>query len=151
MNETSIISREWENIAEKTYHRWINLNCFEAADEKHIAILTQKRFGSDFHNYKAFYSMVLLVFVDYDYCFLAADPGAQEQISDDDVFKIFAMYLALENDKLNSEFTRSQTTTIYRKRWVEYKYKFSHVCTFRKLCVSIDKILHEASCVIQTT
>ena len=81
-------------------HRWIYLNCFECAG-KHITILTQEDFGSDFYNYKSFYNVVLLVFVDYDYRFLAADIRAQGRINDDDVFKSFAMYSALENNKLN--------------------------------------------------
>ena len=53
-----MISKEWNDIAEKACHRWIYINCFEASDGKHIAILSQKWFGSD-------YSVLLLVFVDY--------------------------------------------------------------------------------------
>ena len=73
---------EWLDIAEKTYQRWNYPNCFSAADGKHIAIVKPKHFGSDFYNYKCFYSVVLMVLVDYDYKFLAIDVGVPRRISD---------------------------------------------------------------------
>ena len=43
-------------------------------------MLKPKLSGSDFYNYKGYYSVVLLAFVDYDYRFLAADVGIQGRI-----------------------------------------------------------------------
>ena len=76
------------------------LNCFRAFTGN-IAILKPKHSESDFYNYKGFYSVVLLAFVDYDYGFLAADVGVQGRTSDGGVFKNSAMHFALENNKLN--------------------------------------------------
>ena len=42
-----------------------------------------------------------MAFVDYDYRFMTADVGVQGRISDGGVFKNYAMYFALENNKLN--------------------------------------------------
>ena len=91
---------EWLEIAEKTYQRWNYPNCFGAADGKHIAIVKPKHSGSDFYNYKGFYSIVLMALVDYDYKFLAIDVGVQGRISDGGVFKNSALYRALENNTL---------------------------------------------------
>ena len=93
--------QEWKAITDEGYRRCHFPNCFGAADGKHIAVLKAKHSGSDFYNYKGFYSEVLLVFVDYDYRFLAADVGVQVRISDGDVFKNSTMYFALKNNKLN--------------------------------------------------
>ena len=93
--------QEWKAIADEGYRRWNFPNCFGAADGKQIAILKPKHSGSDIYNYKGFYSVVLLAFVDYDYRFLAADVGVRGRISDGSVFKNFAMYFASENNKLN--------------------------------------------------
>ena len=73
---------EWEQITEQTNERWLFLNCFAAVDGKHVEIICPKHLGSKFYNYKGFYSIVLLAFIDYDYRFLIADVGCQGRISD---------------------------------------------------------------------
>ena len=88
------------DIAAKTYQCWNYPNCFGAAYGKHIAIVKQKHSGSDFYDYKSFYSVVLTVLVDYDYKFLATDVGVQGRISDGGVFKNSVMYYAMENNTL---------------------------------------------------
>ena len=69
-----------KTIADEGYYRLNFLNCFRAAEGKHIAILMPKHSGSHFYSYKGFYSVVLLAFVDYDYPFLVAAFGVQGQI-----------------------------------------------------------------------
>ena len=92
---------EWKVIAEKTVERWQFPNCFGAADGKHIPILHPKNSGSDYYNYKGFFSIVLLAIVDYDYKFLFVDVGCQGRISDGGVYRNSAFYKALENESLN--------------------------------------------------
>ena len=41
-------TEEWESIAEETYNRWHFPNPFEAADEKHIALVYPNGSGSEF-------------------------------------------------------------------------------------------------------
>ena len=60
-------NKEWEHIIEQTNERWHFPNCFAAADGKHVKIICPKHSGSEFYNFKGFYSIVLLAFVDYDY------------------------------------------------------------------------------------
>ena len=68
---------------------------------KHILILHPKNSGSDYYNYKGFFSIMLLAIVDYDYKFLFVDVGCQGRISDGGVYRSSAFYKALENGSLN--------------------------------------------------
>ena len=77
---------EWEFISDETFKRWNFPNAFAAADGKHIALFHPDGSGSEYYNYKGFYSLVLLAFVDYDYKFLLIDVGCQGRISDGGVF-----------------------------------------------------------------
>ena len=61
---------EWETVADKTFDRWHFPTAFAAADGKHIALFHPNGSGSEFYNYKGFYSVVLLALVDYYYKFI---------------------------------------------------------------------------------
>ena len=63
---------DWKRIAEKTQERWQFHNCIGAVDGKHI---DPKDSGSDFYNYKGFFSIEMLAICDYDYKFLFVDAG----------------------------------------------------------------------------
>ena len=60
---------EWQKIIDQTNLRWKFPNCYAVVDGKHIVIICPIHSGSEFYNYKGFYSIVLLAFVDYDYKF----------------------------------------------------------------------------------
>ena len=68
---------EWKHYAKRTAERWQFPNCIGAADGKHIAIKHPKDSGSEYYNYKGFFSIVLLAVVDYDSRFLYVDVGCQ--------------------------------------------------------------------------
>lgn len=87
-------------MQKKTKDRWQFPNCFGAADGKHIMIVHPEASGSEFYNYKGFFSIVLLALVDYDYKFLFADVGCQGRISDGGVYRNTYLYQALENGDL---------------------------------------------------
>ena len=89
---------DWKPIAEKTQERWQFHNCIGAVDGKHI---DPKDSGSDFYNYKGFFSIEMLAICDYDYKFLFVDAGCQRRISDRGVFRNAAFNKALERGKLN--------------------------------------------------
>ena len=48
--------QEWDDIMNKTYERWQCPNGYAAVDGKHIRIVCPPDSGSDFSNYKKFYS-----------------------------------------------------------------------------------------------
>ena len=79
-------TEEWEIIEHETRRLWQFPNCIGAADEKHVAILHSSNSGSEFYNYKGFFSIVLLAIVDYKYKFIFADVGCQGKISDGGVY-----------------------------------------------------------------
>ena len=95
------IKEEWEYIIDQTKTRWQFPNCFAAADGKHIGIICPKESGSQFYNYKGFFSIALLAFVDYDYKFLIAEVGFQERISDGGVFRNSVFNFRLSINSLN--------------------------------------------------
>ncbi len=59
--------------AEKFEIRWNLPNCMGALDGKHFAIVNHAHKGTIFHNYKGFFSHVLLAIVGADYKFLFVD------------------------------------------------------------------------------
>ena len=92
---------QWKKIASSTQERWQFPNCIGAADGKHVSILHPTSSGSEFYNYKGFYSIVLLALVDHDYQFLYVDVGCQGRISDGGVYRHSSFYSALVSGSLN--------------------------------------------------
>ena len=65
--------QEWREKAVHFGQRWIFHHAVGALDGKHVTVRCPSLSGSKYYNYKGFYSMVLLAFVDADYNFLWAD------------------------------------------------------------------------------
>ena len=91
---------EWLPIAQLFHDRWQLPHCIGAADGKHVRILHPRNSGSEFYNYKGFFSVVLLAVVDADYKFIFADVGCQGRISDGGVLRNSLFWKALVNDSL---------------------------------------------------
>ena len=62
------------------------LHALGARDGKHIAMMQSKKPGSEFYNYKDFFSLVLLALVNADYRFLRVDVGSSGSPSDAQIF-----------------------------------------------------------------
>jgi len=92
---------EWESLANKTQQVWQFPNCIGAADGKHVMIIHPVDSGSEFYNYKGFFSIVLLAIVDYDYKFIFVDVGCQGRISDGGVYRNSFFYRATQENLLN--------------------------------------------------
>ena len=92
---------QWLNIANAVEERWQFPNAFAAADGKHISIYHPHNSGSEFYNYKGFFSVVLMAFVDHDYKFIFADVGCQGRISDGGVYRNSSFCSRLCKGELN--------------------------------------------------
>lgn len=57
--------------------------------------------GSEFYNYKGFFSIVLFALVDANYNFLFVDIGCQGRISDGGVFRNTTLFKRLNDGSLN--------------------------------------------------
>ena len=90
----------WTDLAEKFGSRWNFNNAIGAIDGKHIAIKAPKNSGSVYHNYKGFFSIILLGVVDADYKFTWVDVGANGSTSDCAVFNNSDLKASLENNTL---------------------------------------------------
>ena len=93
-------TEEWEIIEHETRCLWQFPNCIGVADGKHIAIIHPSNSGSEFYNYKGFFSIVLLAIVDYDYKFVFTDVGCQGRISDGGVYRNSFFYRATQENLL---------------------------------------------------
>ena len=91
---------DWKNIANDFYQRKQFPNCIGAVDGKHIRIKMPAGSGSLFYNYKHIFSILLLVLVDANYYFIAAEVGAVGKSSDPNVFKNSNTGRKLESSKL---------------------------------------------------
>ena len=77
---------EWKPVAAKTFDCWQFPNAVGAMDGKQISLFHPKCSGSEYCNYKGFFSLVILALVDYDYKFMFIDLGCQGRISDGGVY-----------------------------------------------------------------
>lgn len=70
-------------------------------DGKHIMLQTHINSGSEYNNYKDFFSIVLFALVDANYNFLFIDVGCQGRISDEGVFQSCELYRKITSQTLN--------------------------------------------------
>jgi hypothetical protein len=57
----------WINIVDEFYQLWNYPHCLGAMDGKHVVLQAPINSGSEFYNYKHFFSIVLFAIVDAPY------------------------------------------------------------------------------------
>ena len=92
---------EWRKIAYDYEQQWNFNHCIGSLDGKHIVIQSPMNSGSEFYNYKQYFSIVLMVLVDANYCFLFVDCGSQGRLSDGAVFRNSELYRRIEENQIH--------------------------------------------------
>ena len=88
---------DWKKIEERFRNRWNVPHAVVALDGKHIAIKKPKKSGSEYFNYKSYFSLVLLALVDADYKFLWVNAGASGSSSDAQIFNRSKLKRRIQN------------------------------------------------------
>ena len=91
----------WIPTADEFYERINFPNCIEAVDGKHIRTRKTNESGSQFFNYKHFFSTVLVAVADAVYCFISVEAGAYGSSSNSNKCKILTFGKLLEYNNLN--------------------------------------------------
>lgn len=90
----------WAAIEEDFRRIWNFPNCIGAIDGKHVAIRSPHKSGSQYFNYKKFFSTVLLAVVDAKYKFIIVDCGAFGRNSDGGILSNSKLGQKLQNQTL---------------------------------------------------
>ena len=98
---------KWITVANQYEDKWNYPNCVGSMDGKHVMIQSPFDSGSEYFNYKSFFSIVLFALVDADYNFLYVDCGCQGRISDGGIFKHSKLYTFIDKQRLNLPAPRS--------------------------------------------
>lgn len=92
---------DWLRISDDFESMWNFPHCIGAIDGKHIRIECPKLSGSLYHNYKGFFSIVLLAICDAKYCFTLFDLGQYGSNNDSGVLAKSKMNSLFEENALN--------------------------------------------------
>ena len=82
------------------HRRWNVPHACGAIDGKHVAIRCPQNSGSLFHNYKGFFSVLLIAVVDADYKFLRIDVGGYGSQSDAQIYNESELKECLEDGSI---------------------------------------------------
>ena len=91
---------EWLRIARDFEERWNMPHTIGAIDDKHIRIQCPAESGTLFHNYKGFFSLVLMAICDANYCFTLIDVGDYGSNNDSGVLSRSKMGCRFEAGKI---------------------------------------------------
>lgn len=77
----------WINISNTYYNKTNYPNCLGAVDGKHVRIKKPAHSGSNYYNYKKFFSIILFALADANCLFTAVDIGSCGREADSNIFK----------------------------------------------------------------
>ncbi|CAL4093492.1 unnamed protein product, partial [Meganyctiphanes norvegica] len=105
-----LTQQDWLNIAEDFKIRNNFLNCLGAIDGKHIRLIKPYGTGSEYFNYKKYFSMVLLAVCDSNYRFTFVDIGSYGKSCDSAIYKHSVLFEKLNAKTLNIPDSRPIST-----------------------------------------
>lgn len=88
---------QWKEVAQGFEQKLQVPHAIGAMDGKHVACICPNNSGSLYHNYKGFFSIVLLALVDSDYKFLWLDVGSPGSMSDAQIFNDSELKQSIED------------------------------------------------------
>ena len=91
---------EWQQISSEFEEKWNMPNVLGCIDGKHIRIECPKMSGTQYYNYKGFFSIVLMAVCDANYCFTLIDLGQYGSNNDSGVLANSKLGEYFENDML---------------------------------------------------
>ncbi|XP_062621654.1 putative nuclease HARBI1 [Saccostrea cucullata] len=91
---------EWRQIADDWLQRWNFPHTIGAIDGKHVACKAPPNTGSEYYNYKGFFSIILFGMVSSDYKFLWADISGNGAASDAQIYNHSELKQGLESDNI---------------------------------------------------
>ncbi|KAL7637993.1 UNVERIFIED_CONTAM: hypothetical protein RMT77_011606 [Armadillidium vulgare] len=94
-------SNDWKSISYDFENQWNFPNCIGALDGKHIVLQSPVNSGSEFYNYKRYFSIVLMTLVDANCNFIFVDCGCQGRLGDSAVYRNTELFKKVENGELN--------------------------------------------------
>ncbi|XP_049301719.1 putative nuclease HARBI1 [Anopheles funestus] len=92
---------DWLKVSDEFSSKWKFPHAIGAIDGKHVPIKAPANSGSDYFNYKQFFSVVLLAIVDANCNFMYADVGCKGRISDSGILRTSRLFGLLERNELN--------------------------------------------------
>lgn len=92
---------DWITISNKFETKANFPHCLGAIDGKHIRLVKPSYSGSNYFNYKHYFSLVLMAVADADYCFTYISVGSYGKTNDSNVLKSTHFGRMLYSDHLN--------------------------------------------------
>ena len=91
---------EWKELAREFRIRWNVPHALGALDGKHVALKKSKNTGALYHNYKGFFSIVMLALVDGQYKFRWVNAGRGGSCSEAQIFNASQLKRRIEDGRI---------------------------------------------------
>ena len=92
---------EWLKISQEFEENWNMPHTIECIDDKHIRIVCPKLTGTQYYNYKGFFSIALMAVCNANYCFMMIDLGQYGSNNDSGVLASSVMGEMFDNGEMN--------------------------------------------------
>ena len=93
--------KELNSLTDVTFDCWQFPNTIGAADGKHNSLFHSNSNGSEYNNYKGFFSLVILALFNYNYKFIFIDIGSRGRINHRGICNNSSRSNAIEQNYLN--------------------------------------------------